>query len=149
MVVLLFLLPVAALLFGGVHLWSRLCLTIAMVVCGVLLARRGRFEDHRKALWILMAGLVLAAVPLIPVNGSLRQFLHGDLASPVQNVHELLGRSLRPLALDPAGALLGWSEAAAFVIYGLGLSSWCTRAGRVQSLQRVMIGTGVAVVGVI
>mgnify|MGYP003950743935 CR=1 FL=1 len=142
----LFLLPAATFSFGGVHLWSRLCLTVLMVACGANLALRGRFGDHRHVLWLVLAILGLSALPLIPVNGFWRGFFHGDLAAPVQDVFDLLGRSARPLALEPSGALLGWTEAVALFLLGLGVTSWCTRAARVQMLQRVMVGTGVAVV---
>ncbi len=58
--------------FGGVHLFERLMLTLFLLVSGVALAIRGRFDDHRKAIYIVLAGLVLAAVPLIPVSGDWR-----------------------------------------------------------------------------
>lgn len=144
--VLLGLLPVATLAFGGVHHWARVGLTILCVLVGTSLALRGRYEKHSTLLYLCLAALALSALPLIPVSPQMRIFLHGELAGPVQGVYDLLGRPTRPLALDAWSALFGWVEGCSLFVLGLGVVAWVTRAGRARTVQWVMIGSGVSVV---
>jgi tetratricopeptide (TPR) repeat protein len=144
--VLLVLLPVATLTFGGVHHWARVGLTIGAVLAGASLALRGRYQNHKNLLYLCLSGLLVSVFPVIPVSSAVRGFLHGDLAGPVQGVYDLLERPTRPLALDPWSALFGWTEAAALLLLGLGIVAWLTRSGRARILQWVIIATGVSVV---
>jgi O-antigen ligase/tetratricopeptide (TPR) repeat protein len=143
---LLVLLPIAMLAFGSVHVPSRAGLALLVAFFGGMLARRGRFEQHKGLMCALAAALLVSALPLLPVGPELRSFFLGDLAAPVQAVHDLVGGVKRPLALDPFGAVLGLAEVLALLLMGLGVASWATRVGRVRQLVWACLGTGVLLV---
>ncbi len=142
------LLPLAAVLYGGVHVSSRIGLAFLTVVVGTGLALRSRYSTGRTIGVISGLALLIAALPLIPVNAAVRSALTGALAAPVEATALLLGRSVRPLALEPWRGLLGWAEAVALMLLGLGVAGWATRAGRSRRLMWMATITGVAVVGV-
>jgi tetratricopeptide (TPR) repeat protein len=140
------LLPLAAALYGGVHLSSRIGLAFLAVFVGAGLALRSRYATGRTIGAVSALALGIAALPLIPVNAAIRSALTGDLAAPVEATAVLVGRTLRPLALVPWQGLLGWAEAVALVLLGVGVAGWATRAGRSRRLMWVATATGVAVV---
>ncbi|MGB0639393.1 MAG: O-antigen ligase family protein [Myxococcota bacterium] len=142
------LLPIATLAFGTVHVPARAGLALWMTLVGGILARRGRFKQHIGLMLCLGLALFVSALPLLPVGPDLRSLFLGDLAGPIQTVHDLAGGVKRPLALDPFGAVLGLAEALALLLLGLGTASWATRAGRSRQLIWVCLGTGVLLVAV-
>lgn len=144
--VVLCLVPLAALGFGAVHLWPRAILTAAMAISGAVLALRSRYVDRPALLWCVASALLLAVIPLIPMTEALRSGLQGELAVPVSQTMTLTGAELRPLALDPHGALSGWAEAIALCLLGWGVAGWTTRAGRVQTLLWSLLASGVVIV---
>ena len=144
--VLLCLVPLAAVGFGAVHLWPRAVLTAAMAISGAALALRSRYIDVPMLFGCVVLALVGSLIPLIPMSGVLRDWLHGELAVPIHQTLASTGGDLRPLALDPNGALLGWSEAMALCLLGWGVAGWSTRAGRVRTLLWSLLASGILVV---
>jgi len=145
-VLLLGLLPLSALAFGGVHTWPRIVLTTLVLLVGVHLVLRSRYVSRGRLVGLFCACLAVSALPLLPVPASVRAALMGPLAAPVQQVLDLAGETVRPLALDPWAGLLGWVEAVALVLLGCGVAGWGTRAGRVRRLLWVTVGAGAVVV---
>jgi tetratricopeptide (TPR) repeat protein len=143
---MLALLPVSVLSFGGVHLGSRIVLAVAMAVSGVLLARRSRYVARDRLVGVIVLALLLSALPLLPVSYPIRAALQGQLGAPVVALMQSLEVGLRPLALDPHGAVFGLSEALALMLLGIGVAGWATRAGRVRTLVWTAVGTGVGLV---
>ena len=145
---LLILLPVAVVLFGGVHVGSRLALSAFAIVLGVALSLRSRYAGGRRVGAWIVGALTIAFLPLIPVGPSIRALLMGELAVPIESVVELTGRGWRPIALEPWLGLLGWAEAVSVVLLGVGVAGWATRAGRSRKLIWVAVGTGCAAVAI-
>ena len=138
--------PLAVLLYGGVHPVPRWILAGITVAVGLALTLRSRFERRLSLVWALAIGLAFTALSLVPVPADVRSMLHGDLAAPVISTLALTGQDWRPLALDPAGALLGVVEASALLLLAMGVAGWGTRAGRVRTLSWSLVATGVACV---
>ena len=138
--------PLAVLLYGGVHPVPRWILAGITVAVGLALTLRSRFERRLSLVWALAIGLTFTALSLVPVPTHVRSMLHGDLAAPVISTLALTGQDWRPLALDPAGALLGVVEASALLLLAMGVAGWGTRAGRVRTLSWSLVVTGVACV---
>jgi len=144
--VLLSVFPLAVLAFGGVHEPARILLSVLMAGAGASMALRSRYADNGRIAKILVTAVTISALPLLPVPGSIRSALHGELSQPVLEIMSLTGGAVRPLALDPSGALLGLCEATAVLLFGLGVAGWATRAGRVKSMLWALLTTGVVVV---
>ena len=138
--------PLAVLLYGGVHPTPRWVLVGITLAVGLALTLRSRFERKPSLVWALAIALTFTALSLLPVPNDLRSLLHGDLAAPVISTLAITGQDWRPLALDPAGALLGMVEASALILLAMGVAGWGTRAGRVRTLSWSLVATGVACV---
>jgi len=145
---LLSMLPFAVLAFGGVHIYSRMALSFFGLAVGLSLILRSRYAQGARIGWALLALLVVTALPLVPVNESVRAALLGELAQPVQAALNLTGGALRPLGLDPWGGLLSWAEAVSAVAVGVGVAGWSTRAGRSRRLLWMAALTGMGVVAI-
>ncbi len=147
-VVMMGLIPLSLLVFGGVHPTARVGLSVVMTLTALGVCLRGRYVAHRALLIFVGLGLGLAALCLLPVSSAVRTFSHGTLAEPVLGLMSHLGASRRPLALNPNGAAFGLAEATAFFLLGCGYAGWVTRVGRARILVWTALGTGVGLVGV-
>ncbi|MEC8193036.1 MAG: O-antigen ligase family protein [Myxococcota bacterium] len=143
---MLALLPIAVVVYGGVHHPSRIGLAAAMLAIGWGLFARSRYDGGRAIGLLVVAALAIAAMPLIPVGEGIRRVFMGTLAGPVEAVVALTGEATRPLALVPWKGLLGWSEAVGFAMLALGIAGWSTRAGRNRRLLWSVVGSGLVVV---
>ena len=66
-VVLLCLLPVSALAFGGVHTWPRVALAALLLWIGVHLVTRSRYVSRSLLAGLIGVCLAISALPLVPV----------------------------------------------------------------------------------
>ena len=140
-------LGVAVLAFGAVSPGLRAAIGAVAAGMSLVLLLRRRDRTYPPAvliaLWgLAMVGMVLSALPLLPLGDTARGLLQPGYVDLLSQVSALTAEEMRPLALRPRGALFSWVYASHMLLVTSAIAITVTAPRRAVRVGQILVGVG-------